>query len=77
MPKAFKFALDPAPGQAENLTRQAGAVRWAFKNALGMKVAAHQQGCTQMQAPVDGGVPEKGARRRVRVNVAPPYPAGV
>ncbi|MEU7151236.1 helix-turn-helix domain-containing protein [Streptomyces sp. NPDC039022] len=39
--KAFRLALDPRPAQVEVLLRHAGAARWAFNHALGMKVAAH------------------------------------
>ncbi|MEU5297977.1 helix-turn-helix domain-containing protein [Streptomyces umbrinus] len=41
--KGFRFAIDPTPAQLESFTRHAGAARWAFNHALGMKVAAHQQ----------------------------------
>jgi hypothetical protein len=35
--RVFRFALDPAPAQVEALLRHAGAARWVFNHALGMK----------------------------------------
>ncbi|MET9175872.1 RNA-guided endonuclease TnpB family protein [Streptomyces misionensis] len=67
--RAFQLALDPTPVQVEALTRHAGAARWAFNHALGMKVAAHQQWRREVQALVEEGVPEAEARKRVRVPV--------
>ncbi|MFE0106775.1 helix-turn-helix domain-containing protein [Streptomyces sp. NPDC059009] len=67
--RAFRFALDPTPGQVEAFERHAGAARWAFNHALGMKVAAHRQWRTQMQELVGREVPESLARKRVRVAV--------
>lgn len=72
--RAFKFALDPTPAQAEALARHAGAARWAFNHALGMKVAAHQQWREQVQALVKDGVAEAEARKRVKVPI-PTKPA--
>ncbi|MFE3473823.1 RNA-guided endonuclease InsQ/TnpB family protein [Streptomyces bacillaris] len=69
MLKAFRFTLDPTPGQAEDLGRHAGASRWAFNHALGMKIAAHRQWRAQTQALVDAGVPKQEARQQVRVPV--------
>lgn len=65
--RAFKFALDPTSAQVEAFTRHAGAARWAFNHALGMKVAAHQQWRHEVQTLVDQGVPEPEARKKVRV----------
>ncbi|WP_225828422.1 helix-turn-helix domain-containing protein [Streptomyces naphthomycinicus] len=67
--RAFQFALDPTPVQVEALIRHAGAARWAFNHAHGMKVAAHQQWRREVQALVDQGVPEAEARKKVRVPV--------
>ncbi|GGV51338.1 transposase [Streptomyces spectabilis] len=67
--KAYRFTLDPRPAQVEMLLRHAGAARWAFNHALGIKVAAHQEWRRQVQALVDQGVPEAEARRRVKVPV--------
>ncbi|MFE1333135.1 RNA-guided endonuclease InsQ/TnpB family protein [Streptomyces microflavus] len=67
--RAFRFTLDPTPAQQEDLLRHSGAARWAFNHALGMKIAAHQQWRTQVQALVDSGVEESAARKRVRVPV--------
>ncbi|MFD8392996.1 hypothetical protein ACFV2N_28290 [Streptomyces sp. NPDC059680] len=53
----------------EAFTRHAGAARWAFNHALGMKVAAHQQWRREVQALVDQGAPEAEARKKVRVPV--------
>ncbi|MFH8342871.1 helix-turn-helix domain-containing protein [Streptomyces sp. AM6-12] len=41
--RAFQFVLGPTPVQVEALARHAGAARWAFNHALGVKVAVHQQ----------------------------------
>ncbi|MEV7898256.1 IS607 family element RNA-guided endonuclease TnpB [Streptomyces cyaneofuscatus] len=67
--RAFRFTLDPTRAQQEDLLRHAGAARWAFNHALGMKIAAHQQWRDQVQALVDSGVEESEARKRVRVPV--------
>ncbi|MFJ3673816.1 RNA-guided endonuclease InsQ/TnpB family protein [Streptomyces sp. NPDC090106] len=72
--RAFKFTLDPTPAQVEALSRHAGAARWAFNHALGVKVAAHQQWRREVQVLVDQGVPETEARKKVRVPV-PTKPA--
>ncbi|WP_244317564.1 RNA-guided endonuclease InsQ/TnpB family protein [Streptomyces bauhiniae] len=67
--KAFRFALDPTPSQLEGLAQHAGAARWAFNHALGMKVAAHQQWRSAVQELVDNGMSEAQARKEVRVPV--------
>ncbi|MCX4524028.1 IS607 family element RNA-guided endonuclease TnpB [Streptomyces anulatus] len=67
--RAFRFTLDPTPAQQEDLLRHAGAARWAFNHALGMKIAAHQQWRTKVQGLVDSGVAESIARKQVRVPV--------
>ncbi|MFF3359261.1 helix-turn-helix domain-containing protein [Streptomyces sp. NPDC002917] len=67
--RAFRFTLDPTCVQEEVLLRHAGAARWAFNHALGMKVAAHQEWRAGVQALVDTGLGEAEARKRVRVPV--------
>ncbi|MGW6742867.1 RNA-guided endonuclease InsQ/TnpB family protein [Streptomyces sp. NPDC055025] len=67
--RAFRFALDASPAQEEALSRHAGAARWAFNHALGMKIAAHRLWRTEVQALVDSGVTETQARKTVRVPV--------
>ncbi|MEU6258664.1 helix-turn-helix domain-containing protein [Streptomyces sp. NPDC047043] len=69
--RAFKFAVDPTPSQVEAFTRHAGAARWAFNHALGMKVAAHEQWRREVQAFVDLGMAEAEARKKVRVPTKP------
>lgn len=61
--------LDPTGVQVEAFTRHAGAARWAFNHALGMKVATHQQWRREVQTLVDQGAPEAEARKTVRVPV--------
>ncbi|WP_407077575.1 helix-turn-helix domain-containing protein [Streptomyces sp. SCSIO 30461] len=61
--EAFWFTLGPTPAQVDELSRHAGAARWVFNDALGVKVAAHQQWRGEVDAPVDSGVAE--ARKRV------------
>jgi putative transposase len=72
--RAFKFALDPTTAQAETLARHAGAARWAFNYALGVKVSAHRRWRAEVDELVDQGVVEAEARRRVKVPV-PSKPA--
>lgn len=72
--RAFKFALDPTPAQSEALSRHAGAARWAFNYALGMKITAHEEWRAQVAALVEQGVPEDEARKKVKVPV-PTKPA--
>ncbi|MFJ2745388.1 RNA-guided endonuclease TnpB family protein [Streptomyces sp. NPDC087440] len=67
--KAFRFALDPTPVQAEDLARHAGAARWAFNHALAAKVSAHQQWRAQIDNLITSGMPEAVARKQVRVPV--------
>ncbi|MFE1383464.1 RNA-guided endonuclease InsQ/TnpB family protein [Streptomyces sp. NPDC058740] len=67
--RAFKFALDPTSVQAEALARHAGAARWAFNYALGVKVSAHQRWRAEVDGLVAQGVGEAEARRRVKVMV--------
>ncbi|MEU8837405.1 helix-turn-helix domain-containing protein, partial [Streptomyces sp900116325] len=67
--RAFRFTLDPTCVQEEVLLRHAGAARWAFNHALGMKVAAHQEWRAEVQALADTGLSEAEARKRVRVPV--------
>ncbi|WP_406459464.1 hypothetical protein OG782_36995 [Streptomyces sp. NBC_00876] len=43
--------------------RHAGAARWAFNHAIGMKVAAHQEWRHRVQVLVDSGIPEVEARK--------------
>ncbi|MGW1998344.1 RNA-guided endonuclease TnpB family protein [Embleya sp. NPDC001921] len=40
--RAYRFALDPTPAQIEEFGRNAGAARWAFNWAHGMKLAAYR-----------------------------------
>ncbi|MFD3422788.1 helix-turn-helix domain-containing protein [Streptomyces decoyicus] len=72
--QAFRFTLDPPAGQEEVLLHHAGAARWAFNHALGMKVAAHRQRRTAVEAPVEQGAAEAEARKQVRATV-PTKPA--
>lgn len=67
--RAFKFALDPTPVQAEALARHVGAARWAFNHALAAKVSAHRRWRAEVAELVDHGVPEVEARQRVKVPV--------
>ncbi|MFF1916302.1 helix-turn-helix domain-containing protein [Streptomyces sp. NPDC058239] len=43
MLRAFRFTMDPTCAQEQVLLRHAGAARWVFNHALGVKMAAHQQ----------------------------------
>lgn len=65
--RAFKFALDPTPNQLEALSRFAGASRFAYNFALGLKRSTHRQRWALTNELVAEGVPEVEARRRVRV----------
>ncbi|MFI0716390.1 helix-turn-helix domain-containing protein [Streptomyces inhibens] len=67
--RAFRFTLDPTPGQEEDLLRHAGAARWAFNHALRMKVTAHRQWRAAVEGLVEQGVAEVDAREQVRVPV--------
>lgn len=40
--RAYRVALDPTVDQEQDLSRHAGAARWAFNHALAAKVRAHQ-----------------------------------
>ncbi|GLW73704.1 transposase [Kitasatospora phosalacinea] len=67
--RAYRFALDPTSAQLADLNRHAGAARWAFNYALGVKVAAHRRWRAQVDALVAAGVPEAQARKSVKVPV--------
>ncbi|MFJ8444370.1 RNA-guided endonuclease InsQ/TnpB family protein [Kitasatospora griseola] len=67
--RAYKFALDPTAAQLADLTRHAGAARWAFNHALGVKVAAHRQWRAQVDALVAVGMPEAQARKTAKVPI--------
>ncbi|MEU3602693.1 RNA-guided endonuclease TnpB family protein [Streptomyces sp. NPDC006798] len=67
--RAYKFALAPTAAQTEALNRHAGAARWAFNHALGMKVAAHMTWRREVTALVEQGLDEAAARKKVRVPV--------
>ncbi|GGR66087.1 helix-turn-helix domain-containing protein [Streptomyces roseolus] len=67
--RAFKFALDPTPVQAEALARHTGAAWWAFDYALAVKVPAHQRWQAEVAGLVAQGAEEAEARRRVQVPV--------
>ena len=67
--RAFRFALDLNPAQEQSVSQHAGAARWAFNHALGMKVAAHREWRRQVEAVVASGVDEQVARKSVRVRI--------
>ncbi|WP_331743023.1 helix-turn-helix domain-containing protein (plasmid) [Streptomyces sp. NBC_01136] len=67
--RAFRFALDPTAAQTAVLVRHAGAARWAFNHALGMKAAAHKEWRRQVQELTGQGMSEAEARKKVRVSV--------
>ncbi|MGW3045583.1 RNA-guided endonuclease TnpB family protein [Kitasatospora sp. NPDC001159] len=67
--RAFKFTLDPTPAQAADLSRHAGAARWAFNWALGRKIAAHREWRTQVDALTAAGLSEADARKKVDVRI--------
>jgi putative transposase len=52
--QAYRFALDPAPGQVRDLERHAGAARFAFNWALG----AVRANLSQREAERSYGVAE-------------------
>ncbi|MEU7553136.1 RNA-guided endonuclease TnpB family protein [Streptomyces sp. NPDC044571] len=72
--RAYRFALDPTSAQVEVLQRHAGAARWAFNHALGMKKAAHELWRHEVQQLVATGTPEDQARKKVRIPI-PSKPA--
>ena len=69
--RAFKFALDPTPAQTEALRRHAGAARWAFNYALGMKVTAHEEWRAQVAGPCARGLVPSSSRARPAPHVRP------
>ncbi|MFD9458327.1 RNA-guided endonuclease InsQ/TnpB family protein [Streptomyces sp. NPDC059985] len=72
--RAYRFALDPTPTQVEVLQRHAGAARWAFNHALGMKRAAHERWWHEVQQLVATGTAQAEARKKVRIPI-PSKPA--
>ncbi|MFE6270447.1 RNA-guided endonuclease InsQ/TnpB family protein [Streptomyces goshikiensis] len=72
--RAYRFALDPTFAQVEVLQRHAGAARWAFNHAVGMKKAAHERWRHEVEQLVANGTPEVQARKQVSVPI-PSKPA--
>ncbi|WP_251019573.1 helix-turn-helix domain-containing protein [Streptomyces sp. ISL-11] len=67
--RAFRFALDPTAAQVAAFKRHAGAARWAFNHALGVKIGAHRQWRGDVDALVAGGITEKDARKTARLEL--------
>ncbi|MFF2927137.1 RNA-guided endonuclease InsQ/TnpB family protein [Streptomyces celluloflavus] len=62
--RAFRFALDPTTVQLDLLSQHAGAARWAFNHALGVKRAAHSLRLAQIAQLMAEGVPQAQARQQ-------------
>lgn len=70
--RAYRFALDPRPGQVEVLERHAGAARWAYNYALAAKNAAYVRRCLIVDELVTLGWSESAATLEARSMVAVP-----
>ncbi|MEW2581337.1 RNA-guided endonuclease InsQ/TnpB family protein [Streptomyces syringium] len=67
--RAFRFALDPTTTQAGALNQHAGAARWAYNHAIGVKSAAHQNRRAEIAALVETGMPEDKARKAASTRI--------
>lgn len=67
--RAFRFALAPTDTQLTAFAQHAGAQRWAFNYALGLKVTAHQQWRHAVAELVAQGVDEAVARKQVKTPI--------
>ncbi|MGW2599502.1 RNA-guided endonuclease TnpB family protein [Streptomyces klenkii] len=67
--RAFRFALDPTTAQVAAFDRHAGAARWAFNHALGVKIGAHRRWRAEVDALVADGMPEQAARKAVKLHM--------
>jgi putative transposase len=72
--RAYRLCLDPSEAQIPWLAGSAGAARWAFNYAVGLKVAAHQRWRSELAALVEAGTPDPAARKLVEVPI-PTKPA--
>lgn len=59
--RAYKFALDTTPAQLTMLRQHAGAARWAYNHALGVKFAALDERKTVIVGLVEQGLDPKAA----------------
>lgn len=67
--RAFRFALNPTPEQANLLARHTGNARKGFNFALGRKRDAHQQWRDAVARLVNAGISEADARRQVKIKI--------
>jgi putative transposase len=66
--RAYKFALDPTPVQAEEFARHAGAARWGYNYALARKQAAHQAWRGRVDELVASGQTEAQAKAAIKAS---------
>lgn len=69
--RAYKFALDTTPAQLTMLRQHAGAARWAYNHALGVKFAALDERKTVIAGLVEQGLdPKTAAAQAPKIPVA-------
>lgn len=67
--RAFRFALDPTDTQLTSLNQHAGAARWAYNHAIGVKSGAHARQRAEVASLVAAGMTEKDARKAVNIRI--------
>ncbi|GCD96943.1 RNA-guided endonuclease InsQ/TnpB family protein [Embleya hyalina] len=67
--RAFRFALDPTPTQLRAFQRHAGAARWAFNWAHGLKLAAQETRRAEIAELVAAGHTRASAARAATTRV--------
>ncbi|GCD96963.1 RNA-guided endonuclease InsQ/TnpB family protein [Embleya hyalina] len=67
--RSFRFTLDPTADQEMNLTRHAGAARWAYNWALGHKIAAYDLRRAEISALIESGHTEASAKKATTVRI--------
>jgi len=70
--RAYRYALDPTPAQADMLASHAGAARWAYNHALAVKITAHKQWKQLVAELVETGIPKAEARKQANQQVKIP-----
>lgn len=68
--RTYRFALDPTDAERAELTRYAGACRWAYNYALAKKTEAHRAWAARRAVYLDAGLSEAEAKSRIKADGA-------
>lgn len=70
--RAYRYALDPTPAQADMLASHAGSARWAYNFALALKRKADEERKAKAAALIAAGTPKDEAWEQVKAEVKIP-----